>query len=138
MVVIGQYREGIGTYAYELPGGGIERAEDASKAAKRELQLVEETGLFARELTPLATIQSCGHLTNETAHLFFAAETVIPRRRSTSIPMRPFRCRCIPFPTRSIRSLSACGRTPFWRMRCCSHCSTAISAVPVLTEGLAV
>ena len=75
MVVIRQYREGIGTYAYELPGGAVEPAEDPLEAAQREL--LEETGLFARDLTPLATIQSCGHLTNETAHLFFAAETVI-------------------------------------------------------------
>ena len=75
MVAIRQYREGIGTHTYELPGGAIEPAEEPLAAAKREL--LEETGLLARDLTPLATIQSCGHLTNETAHLFFASEMVI-------------------------------------------------------------
>lgn len=75
MVVIRQYREAIGTYTYELPGGAVESAEEPFEAAKQEL--LEETGLLARDLTPLATIQSCGHLTNQTAHLFFASETII-------------------------------------------------------------
>jgi ADP-ribose pyrophosphatase len=72
IVVIRQYRRGVGEYTYELPGGSLENGEGASAAAKREL--LEETGLRSDELHFLATVHSCGHLTNQIAHVFFAPD----------------------------------------------------------------
>lgn len=47
VLMIDQYRFGIGAYILELPGGIVDDGEDHQKAAKREL--MEETGYTARE-----------------------------------------------------------------------------------------
>ena len=47
ILLIKQYRFGLGEYIYELPGGLIDPGESPTIAAPRELQ--EETGFQARE-----------------------------------------------------------------------------------------
>ncbi len=47
VLMIKQYRFGIGAYIIELPGGLVDDGEDHQQAAKREL--MEETGYVARE-----------------------------------------------------------------------------------------
>ncbi len=47
VVMIDQYRFGIGSYILELPGGLVDDGEDHQQAAKREL--IEETGYTASE-----------------------------------------------------------------------------------------
>ncbi|TAK34176.1 MAG: NUDIX hydrolase [Saprospiraceae bacterium] len=47
VLLIKQYRFGIGAYILELPGGMVDDGEDHQQAAKREL--MEETGYSARE-----------------------------------------------------------------------------------------
>lgn len=69
--LVGQYRYTMEQYSWELPEGGSDDGEDALAAAKRELR--EETGLTARDWTPLG---SEIHLSNchssERAYLFLA------------------------------------------------------------------
>lgn len=48
IVLIDQYRHGTEEIALEIPGGMVDRGEDAAIAAQREL--LEETGYAAREM----------------------------------------------------------------------------------------
>ena len=51
ILLIRQYRFGLGEYIYELPGGLIDAGEDPAVAARRELR--EETGFVANHWRPL-------------------------------------------------------------------------------------
>jgi ADP-ribose pyrophosphatase len=51
IVLVRQYRHAIGRFAWELPAGSLEPAEDVAAAAGRECQ--EEIGLVPARLTPL-------------------------------------------------------------------------------------
>lgn len=69
--LVGQYRYTMEQYSWELPEGGSDEGEDALAAAKRELQ--EETGLMAREWTPLGgEIHLSNCHSSERAYLFLA------------------------------------------------------------------
>src|SRR5687768_11288124 len=48
IVLVEQYRHGVGAILLELPAGVVEREDSPASAAKRELR--EETGYEAREL----------------------------------------------------------------------------------------
>lgn len=53
VVLIRQWRYGIGAPCLEIPGGLIDPEENADEAAVREL--LEETGYLARKIKPLGT-----------------------------------------------------------------------------------
>jgi 8-oxo-dGTP pyrophosphatase MutT (NUDIX family) len=54
VVLVRQYRHGIGDATLEQPSGLLEDGEEVAAAAAREL--LEETGYAARELEPVATL----------------------------------------------------------------------------------
>jgi 8-oxo-dGTP pyrophosphatase MutT (NUDIX family) len=54
IVLVRQYRHGAKEVTLEIPGGVVERAERADRAARREL--LEETGFAARSLAPLGWV----------------------------------------------------------------------------------
>jgi ADP-ribose diphosphatase len=56
VLMIDQYRFGIGAYILELPGGIVDDGEDHQQAAKREL--MEETGYAARQWHYMGCIAS--------------------------------------------------------------------------------
>jgi len=70
VVLVDQYRHGLGRVSREMPAGVIDEGETPLQAAQREL--LEETGYKAarwRELTTVAT-EPCRHTTH--AHFYFA------------------------------------------------------------------
>ena len=80
-ICVRQYRHGIRAVTTEFPAGGIERqdgkeyggldsAEDALEAARRELQ--EETGYVSDEWKHLITVPSCATIADNYAFVFSA------------------------------------------------------------------
>lgn len=53
IVLVRQYRHGIGRIVTELPSGNVESGEDSAAAARRELR--EETGFEATEVIPIGS-----------------------------------------------------------------------------------
>jgi len=53
VLLVGQYRHLVGTFSWELPGGGAQPGEDPLAAAQRELR--EEGGYRAERLEFLTT-----------------------------------------------------------------------------------
>jgi 8-oxo-dGTP pyrophosphatase MutT (NUDIX family) len=70
VVMVRQYRHGLGGTSLELPAGVIEDAEAPIDAARRELR--EESGFEAREMTPLLTVSPEPARSTTRAHFFFA------------------------------------------------------------------
>lgn len=69
--LVGQYRYTHDSYEWEIPEGGAPLGEPLEDCARREL--IEETGLVARELTLLAAdLQLSNSTTDERAYLFVA------------------------------------------------------------------
>ena len=85
VVLVRQYRHGLGGPSLELPAGVIEPTEAPLAAACRELR--EETGFEAQEITPLLTIAPEPSRNSARAHFFFAeharrvAELTTPLKR---------------------------------------------------------
>jgi ADP-ribose pyrophosphatase len=71
LLLVKQYRHGIGEVLLELPSGSIDEGETPQEAAEREL--LEETGSIA------ATIESLGHLTPTPATSTQRAEMFLAR-----------------------------------------------------------
>lgn len=75
IVLVKQFRLGIGKETLELPSGAVDRRESSRHAALRELY--EETGYRAKRLVPLARlIPHMGERINSTADIFFAPNAV--------------------------------------------------------------
>jgi ADP-ribose pyrophosphatase len=68
--IVRQYRPALESFTWELPAGLVDPGEDAAAACCREL--LEETGLLARVVTPLGIASpDTGRLSNR-IHSFFA------------------------------------------------------------------
>lgn len=70
VLVLRQYKHGVGRVCLTFPGGYIAPGEDAAQAAEREL--LEETGYRAATLTPLGAFVTNANQGCNTAHLFRA------------------------------------------------------------------
>lgn len=68
--LVGQYRFPLGEYSWEIPEGGGNPAVDPLESAKREL--MEETGLVARQWTPIMEMHLSNSVSDEKAILFLA------------------------------------------------------------------
>jgi 8-oxo-dGTP pyrophosphatase MutT (NUDIX family) len=70
--LVGQYRFPLNQYSWEIPEGGGRMDEDPLVAAKREL--LEETGLIAREWTKICTLHLSNSVSDESAIIYLARE----------------------------------------------------------------
>jgi len=75
VLIIKQYRHGIGKVVYELPCGVIEKGEEVEVAARRELQ--EETGCTAEVFEPLASLNPNSATHSNEVHCFLARNAAI-------------------------------------------------------------
>lgn len=70
IVLIWQYRVGIGCLSLELPGGAVDGEETPEQAARRELR--EESGFVAERLEPLGIVHPNPALQGNVHHSFLA------------------------------------------------------------------
>jgi ADP-ribose pyrophosphatase len=70
VVMVRQYRHGIGTVETELPGGVIEAGEDVREGVEREM--LEETGYKFENFEYLGKISANPSTTNNFMHMFLA------------------------------------------------------------------
>jgi len=68
--LVGQYRDPLGEYSWEIPMGGGPKGKSVLDSAKRELK--EETGLIAESWTELMKIHTSNSVTDETGYIFLA------------------------------------------------------------------
>ena len=72
MLFVKQYRYAYGEVVHEIPAGKLNKGEDPSIAASRELE--EETGIRARKMEHLFTIYPTPGYTNEKIYIYRALE----------------------------------------------------------------
>ena len=70
--LVGQYRFPLNAYSWEVPEGGGDPLHDTLDSAKREL--LEETGLVAREWKVLLTMHLSNSVSDEYAVLYLARQ----------------------------------------------------------------
>ena len=70
ILLIKQYRYVINEYSWEIPGGGIDKGETTTDAAKRELN--EETGIIAEEFYKIGIFHSLNSLNTEKVTIFYS------------------------------------------------------------------
>lgn len=70
VVMVKQYRHGLGEVGIELPGGVADEGETMEQAVRRELK--EETGYEFEEVIFLGSISSNPSTTNNRMHMFLA------------------------------------------------------------------
>jgi 8-oxo-dGTP pyrophosphatase MutT (NUDIX family) len=68
--LVGQYRFPLDQYSWEIPEGGGRMDEDPVEAAGREL--LEETGLVAKEWTKILTMHLSNSVSDELAYIYLA------------------------------------------------------------------
>lgn len=74
LVMMEQYRHGVGGPCLSLPGGMIDPGEDPETAARREL--LEETGYRAADFRMMQSYVAMANMGGCTAHLFHARDAV--------------------------------------------------------------
>jgi 8-oxo-dGTP pyrophosphatase MutT (NUDIX family) len=72
VVMVRQYRHGLGELTLEIPGGMIDPGESPAEAAAREL--LEETGYRAAELVPIGTTSPNPALFGNRVHSFLGRD----------------------------------------------------------------
>lgn len=72
--IVGQYRFPVNQYTWEIPEGGGPEGQDPLESAKREL--LEETGIEAKEWRLIQQLQLSNSATDEVAYIYLAKNLV--------------------------------------------------------------
>ena len=72
IVMVRQYRKPLERTLVEIPAGKLEKGEEPSETARRELE--EETGYVCETLTPLLSFYTSPGFADELVHLFIAGK----------------------------------------------------------------
>ncbi|RAJ73669.1 ADP-ribose pyrophosphatase YjhB (NUDIX family) [Chitinophaga dinghuensis] len=91
--LVGQYRFPLNRFSWEIPEGGGALGEDPLDAARREL--LEETGLIAREWEVLTRLDTSNSVTDEMAIIFLARG--LEQQESTPEETEQLLVRKVPF-----------------------------------------
>lgn len=76
VVLVRQWRQPVGGFTLELPGGGVEAGENPCEAVRRELR--EETGYEARDLVHALTLHTSPGRSTEVCHLYLCRAEKLP------------------------------------------------------------
>ncbi|MEG3911765.1 NUDIX hydrolase [Microcoleus sp. w2-18bC1] len=79
LLLVRQYRHGVGEILLELPAGSFNPAEESGKSAAAR-ELAEETGYVAEELLELATLYDNPVKDTNSIHLYFAKNVKLARK----------------------------------------------------------
>jgi len=86
VVLVRQYKHGIGKDLLELPAGAIDPAEEPAACAIRELE--EETGYTAPAVQPVRTFVVDPTNSNSVAHLFLARDASKTSKQNLDVTER--------------------------------------------------
>jgi 8-oxo-dGTP pyrophosphatase MutT (NUDIX family) len=73
--LVGQYRYTLDAYSWEIPEGGCPLGTSPIAAAQREL--LEETGIVAKQWTPLLSMHISNSVSDEYGHVFVAQNLTV-------------------------------------------------------------
>ncbi|MEG4120304.1 NUDIX hydrolase [Microcoleus sp. N9_B4] len=79
LVLVRQYRHGVGEILLELPAGSFNPAEESGKSAAAR-ELAEETGYVAEEILELATLYDNPVKDTNSIYLYFAKDVMLARQ----------------------------------------------------------
>ncbi|MDP9426261.1 MAG: NUDIX hydrolase [Actinomycetota bacterium] len=77
VVLVRQWRQPVGGFTLELPGGGVEAGEDPRETVRRELR--EEAGYEARDLVHMFSLHTSPGRSTEVCHLFRCRAEKLPQ-----------------------------------------------------------
>ncbi len=95
VVLVRQYRHGLGAVHFEIPGGVVDPGEEPAAAARREL--LEETGFGGGRWEPLTTLSANPALQTNLTYSFLATG-VEPLQPPESHPTEELTVHLVPVP----------------------------------------
>ena len=94
IILVRQYRFGIGRETLEIPGGMVDEGEDAQTACAREL--LEETGYASANWQSLGSVQSNPVFMDSLLHQYIATDTILTKAERHLDPAEQIEVVCLP------------------------------------------
>lgn len=85
IILVSQYRSALDAFLLEIPAG-LRDVEDEPPIETAQRELIEEIGMRAGTLTPLAAVHNSAGFCDEQIHIFIGTELVEVEREMTDSP----------------------------------------------------